>query len=117
MISILPRASLKRPSRVMSASSPMHSTWISPRYDSSQRDPEATRLPPSRDEQLLPEQVRFDDVAPGALRIVAVVSATPAHVSAIEALEAAGATSQAIMHRLPQAEVRELRVTVTGGKP
>jgi hypothetical protein len=91
--------------------------WISPRYDSADSDPEATRLALTADESFLPERVIFDDLTPGSLRIVSVVTPALAHVSDIEALEAVGASSQAITRRLPHAEVRELRVNVKGNTP
>lgn len=91
--------------------------WISPRYVSSERDPEATRLALTADETLLYERVIFDDVAQGSLRIVSVVTPQLTHVSDIETLEADGASSQAITQRLPHAEVRELRVMMKGDEP
>ena len=91
--------------------------WIAPRYASADSDPEAVRLALTADETWLPDRVVFEDVAPGALRIVSVVTPALAHVSEIEALEAVGASSQAIMQRLQHAEVRELRVIVKGEQP
>lgn len=86
--------------------------WISPPYRSAREDPVATRLPVGHEERLLPQRVVFDGVANGQLRIVAVVTTTPSHVSDIESLEVVGANAHAIMQRLPRAEVREWVVEV-----
>lgn len=91
--------------------------WIAPRYASAEGDPEAVRLALTSAETWLRDRVVFDELAPGALRIVSVVTPALTHVSDIEALEAVGASSQAIMQRLPHAEVRELRVIVKGDRP
>lgn len=86
--------------------------WISPPYLAAREDPLATRLAVGHDERLLPELVVFEGVATGRLRIVAVVTPVPSHVSDIESLEAVGANTSAIMQRLPHAEVREWVVEV-----
>jgi hypothetical protein len=95
--------------------------WISPAYLSAREDPLATRLPVGADERLLPQRVVFENLAPGRLRIVAVMTTSPSHVSDIEALEAEGANTPAIMRRLPGAEVREWGIQVRdargGGEP
>jgi hypothetical protein len=91
--------------------------WISPRYSDAQSDPLATVLPVSADERVLPTTVVFDDVATGALRVIAVISAAPSHVSDIESLAATSLNPRDITRRLPEAEVREtvLRVDASEG--
>jgi hypothetical protein len=91
--------------------------WISPRYSDAKSDPLATVLPVSADERVLPTTVVFDDVAAGALRVIAVISAVPSHVSDIESLAATSLNPRDITRRLPEAEVREtvLRVDALEG--
>jgi hypothetical protein len=93
--------------------------WVSPRFSDAREDPAATLLPTASSEQLLSTTVVFDDLAPGMLRVFTVLSATPMHVSDIEALasNANGFDPRDITRRLPQAEVREtaLRVVLDRG--
>jgi hypothetical protein len=91
--------------------------WISPRYSDAREDPLATELPVTLDERVLPTSVVFEDVAPGALRVITLISAAPMHVSDIEALATTGLNPRDITRRLPHAEVREtvLRVVALEG--
>jgi hypothetical protein len=99
----------------LDAKSTVH--WISPRYSDAREDPPATELPATLDERVLPTTVVFEDVAPGALRVITVISTAPTHVSDIEGLAATGLNPRDITRRLPHAEVREtvLRVAASEG--
>lgn len=90
--------------------------WISPRYSDAREDPLATELPATLDERVLPITVVFEDVAPGALRVISVISAAPTHVSDIEGLAATGLNPRDITRRLPHAEVRETVLRVAASK-
>jgi anti-sigma factor RsiW len=86
--------------------------WIAPAYTSAGSDPEAAPIAPSVDERLLPSAAVFDDLQAGPLRVVAVISRTPWHVSDIEALSPAQLTPQGLEKRFPRAEVRQLSLEV-----
>lgn len=85
--------------------------WISPPYVSAQGDPASTTLAETADERVLGTTAVFDDLADGPLRIVAVITPTPAHVSDVEDL-GADVTAGRLARRLPGAEVRETLVEV-----
>jgi hypothetical protein len=87
--------------------------WIAPEFNEPGADPEALHIGPLRDERLLSTQVVFDDLAPGALRVVTLVSSEPSHVSQVEALSPGELGSAALSQRFPRAEVREITLMVT----
>lgn len=87
--------------------------WISPEYTRAGSDPRATRIAPARTEQLLPTAAVFDDLAPGPLRVVAVITREPTRVSAIEALSAVELGSERLMARFPRAEIRQFQFYVS----
>jgi hypothetical protein len=87
--------------------------WIAPEFKEPGSDPEALHIVPLRDERLLSTQVVFDDLAPGPLRIVTLVSSEPSHVSQVEALSPSELGSATLSQRFPHAEAREVTVTVT----
>jgi hypothetical protein len=92
------------------AASAVH--WIAPEYVSAGSNPAAAPIAPSLAEQLLPSVAVFDDLAPGPLQVVAVISRTPLHVSDIEALPAAELNSKALQKRFSRAEVRQFSLEV-----
>jgi Putative zinc-finger len=81
--------------------------WISPEYVRLGDDPVATPLPVTTTERVLETSAVLEDVPPGRLRIVAVVTPSPAHVSDIESLPGDELTSDGIVRRLHGASVRE----------
>lgn len=85
--------------------------WISPPYVSPQDDPVSTTLLRTADERVLGTTAVFDDLAAGPLRIVAVITPSPAHVSDVETL-GADVTPGRLARRLPGAEVRETLLEV-----
>ena len=87
--------------------------WIAPEFNEPGSNPEALHIVPLRDERLLSTQVVFDDLAPGPLRIVTLVSSEPSHVSQVEALSPSELGSATLSQRFPRAEAREVTVTVT----
>ncbi len=92
--------------------------WISPQYERAGTDPAATPLPVTGTERLLETAALLEDAPSGPLRMVAVVTETPAHVSDIESLPGADLDANGIARRLPGASVRETTVelrAVEGG--
>lgn len=86
--------------------------WIAPEFSTPGTDPQAVLLAPARAEQLLPSAVAFDDLAPGALRVVAVISKEPTRVSEVEALPARELSAEGLMKRFPRAEIRQYALEV-----
>ncbi|HEY6077996.1 MAG TPA: zf-HC2 domain-containing protein [Polyangiaceae bacterium] len=86
--------------------------WIAPEFTSAGSDPQAATVAPSKQEQLLPSAVVFDELSPGPLRVVAVISHAPLHVSDIEATPASQLATEQLMRRFPRAEVRQFLLEV-----
>jgi hypothetical protein len=86
--------------------------WIAPEYTSAGSNPEAFPIAPARAERLLPSSAVFDDLALGGLRVVALISKTPLHVSDIEALPPGELSAEALRKRFSGAEVREFSLDV-----
>jgi hypothetical protein len=55
----------------------------------------------------------FDDLAPGPLRVVAVITAMPTHVSEVEKLSASQLSDSGLLVRFPRAEIRQIPLQVT----
>ncbi len=91
--------------------------WIAPEYTLPGSNPPALSVAPSVEERLLPTAAVFDDLAPGALRVVVVLSSEPASVADVEALTAEQLGSRSLTQRFPRAEVRELVLQVSPGAP
>lgn len=87
--------------------------WITPQFTEPGSDPEATPIKTSAQERLLASSVVFDDLAPGPLRVVAVITAKPMRVSQIERLSVAELSSERWLRRFPQAEIRQVTLHVT----
>jgi hypothetical protein len=87
--------------------------WIAPEFTRPGQDPSAVDVSPTRDERLLPSAVAFDDLSPGALRVVALISPKPLRVSEIESLPAAELDGAGLMRRFAEAEIRQLQIDVT----
>lgn len=85
--------------------------WIAPAFTSAGSDPAAYAVRPSQTEQPLPSAVAFEDLAVGALRIVAVIAPTPLHVSDIEKLTPQELSTD-LAQRFPRAVVRQVVVEV-----
>jgi hypothetical protein len=86
--------------------------WIAPEYTSATANPGAFPIAPSSAERLLPSSVVFDDLSPGDLRLVALISKTQLHVSDVEALTPSELGAAALRQRFAGAEVREFSVDV-----
>jgi hypothetical protein len=86
--------------------------WISPEYTRRETNPVSTVLPVSTEEQALGTTAVLADVPPGPLRIVAVITATPAHVSDVESLEGLELNAFRLVRQIPGADVRETVVEV-----
>lgn len=86
--------------------------WIAPEYTSTGSNPEAFPIAPTNTERLLPSSAVFDDLAPGGLRVVALLTKTPLHVSDIEALAPGELGAPALRRRFVAAEVREFLLDV-----
>ena len=86
--------------------------WISPKFSRSDDDPASTTLATSISEKLLDATVVFDDVSAGPLRVIAVITSAPAHVSDVESLSGTDVSAARLTHRLSGAEVRETIVDV-----
>lgn len=88
--------------------------WITPRYTQAGQDPAATELVSSPSERVLPTSVVFDDLAPGPVRIVTIISPAIVRVSRVESLTAPELGSASLAQRFIGAEVREIVVYVSG---
>jgi|HubBroStandDraft_1064217.scaffolds.fasta_scaffold17456_3 putative zinc finger protein len=88
--------------------------WISPPYSRPEDNPASTRLQPTVNERMLNTTAVLEDVPPGALRIVAVITPSPAHVSDVETLDGSDLSAARLMVQLPGAEVRETLLAVGG---
>jgi hypothetical protein len=86
--------------------------WISPSYTRPGEDPASTILTVSVGERILESTAVFDDVGAGALRVVAVITPAPAHVSDVESLAGTDLSAIRLTRRIPGAEVRETIVDV-----
>lgn len=91
--------------------------WIAPEFTAPGSNPEAATIAASRGERLLPSAAAFDDLAPGPLRVVAVITAEPTHVSDVEALSASQLDDAGLLARFPQAEIRQILLQVGGPTP
>jgi hypothetical protein len=87
--------------------------WIAPEFTLPGQDPPAVDISPTRDERLLPSAVAFDDLSPGAVRVVALISPKPLRVSEIESIPAAELDGVGLMRRFAEAEIRQLQIDVT----
>jgi hypothetical protein len=87
--------------------------WIAPEFTAPGSDPEATSIAAATGERLLPSAAVFDDLAPGPLRVVAVITATPTHVSEVETLSASQLSDSGLLERFPRAEIRQIPLHVT----
>ncbi|MDF3067393.1 MAG: hypothetical protein K0R38_2994 [Polyangiaceae bacterium] len=86
--------------------------WIAPEYTTEGENPEAAPVASSEAERLLPSVAVFDDLAPGMLRVVAVLSRTPLRVWDVESLPPSELSAEKLLQRLPRAEVRQFLLEV-----
>ena len=86
--------------------------WIAPEFTVPGSNPQATIVPPSAGERLLPSSVVFDDLAPGPLRIVAVIASEPLRVLEVDTLSGGELESERLMKRFPRAEIRQFQLEV-----
>jgi Sigma-70 region 2 len=90
--------------------------WIAPRYTRAEENPMARVLPPSLRQDVLDTSVVFDDLSPGTLRLVAVVSPAPVHVAGVETLDVRELDEDRLGSHFPQGtDVRQTIVEVRGG--
>ncbi len=90
-----------------------HVHWITPEFTRVGSDPLATTIAPSRTERLLKSAAVFDDLAPGPLRVVALVTREPKRVSEIEKLSPQALSKEGLSRRFPGASVREFALEVS----
>jgi hypothetical protein len=86
--------------------------WIAPEFTLPDQNPEAVNVVPAKDEKLLPSAVAFDDLSPGTVRVVALISPKPLRVSEVESLPAAELDGAGLMRRFADAEIRQLQLDV-----
>jgi hypothetical protein len=81
--------------------------WIAPAYTSAGTNPKSVAIAPAGVERPLPTAAEFDDLVPGTLRIVAVITREPRFVSDIETLPPAELSLERLRRRFARGEVRE----------
>lgn len=86
--------------------------WIAPEYTTAGENPEAAAIASATGERMLPSVAVFDDLSRGPLRVVAVLSRSPLHVSDVDALPASELSAEKLLERLPGAEVRQFLLEV-----
>jgi hypothetical protein len=86
--------------------------WLAPEFTVAGTDPAAVPIPPSTDEWLLPSSASFDDLAPGPVRVIALITPQPTHVSGVESLPADQLGVDALTQRFPRAEIRQVLIYV-----
>jgi hypothetical protein len=87
--------------------------WIAPEFTRVGSDPLATTIAPSRTERLLKTAAVFDDLAPGRLRVVALITREPRRVSEIEKLSPQALNKEGLSRRFAGASVREFAIEVS----
>jgi Putative zinc-finger len=87
--------------------------WIAPAYTVLGTDPQAAPVAPGARERLLPSSATFDGLAPGPLRVIAVITREATHVSSVERLPVTELTADGLLKRFPRAEVRQFLLEVT----
>jgi hypothetical protein len=85
--------------------------WLAPAYTVLGTDPAAIEIPQFGD-QLLGSAAVFDDLAPGALKVVAVLGRDAMRVSQVESLAGAELEPDGIRKRFPGATLREFSLNV-----
>lgn len=86
--------------------------WLYPAYVNAHDDPTSVRLDRAERERLFTSSVVLDAPAKGPLRLVAVVTTAPLHVSNIETRAPSALTLQALAKDFPRASISEIRVVV-----
>jgi hypothetical protein len=91
--------------------------WLYPGYHDARTNPQALRLEGSVAQRALPESVILEQVPPGPLRLVTVLTRSPLHVSDVEAAAPADRSPEALRRRWPEARVDELVVRYAAPPP
>lgn len=86
--------------------------WLYPAYLDAASDPSGLALRPTAHETALSDTVVLDRPAPGPLRLITMISATPRSVSTIERLSPAELQPAALASRFPDDVIRELVINV-----
>lgn len=86
--------------------------WLFPAYEKPGDDPASVELAPSSAERPLPQAAVLDRPAPGPMRLVALVTERPLHVSDIESLPPEALTQEAIKARFSGASIEAWLVNV-----
>jgi anti-sigma factor RsiW len=86
--------------------------WIAPEFTVPGSNPQAAVIDSSDSERLLPSAAVFDDLAPGPLRIAAVIAREPMRVLEVDALSGAELATERLMARFPRAEIRQFQLEV-----
>jgi hypothetical protein len=89
--------------------------WLYPAHLDAGQDPEAVRLEGAVARQAMAESVILQDVAPGPLSLVTVLSRQPRRVSDVEGVPPEARTAGALRARWPDARVDDLVVLPAAG--
>ncbi len=81
--------------------------WLAPQFTVPGSDPEAATIAALPTERLLETSVVFDDLAPGPLLVVALITREPTQVSEIESLTVEQLSGGGLTRRFPHAEIRQ----------
>jgi hypothetical protein len=87
--------------------------WIAPEYTAAGTDPLSLSIAPAPVQRPLPTAAVFDDLAPGTLRVVAVITREPRRVSEIDGLPPAELAFELLKKRFGTGEVRQVVLFVT----
>lgn len=86
--------------------------WLYPAYESAGTDPASVPLPPTRGRDVsMGTGVSFDDMSPGRLSVISLLSRAPLRLSTIEARAALGI--EALRRDFPDADVTSIDVQVS----
>ncbi|HVH46066.1 MAG TPA: zf-HC2 domain-containing protein [Labilithrix sp.] len=89
--------------------------WLYPAFEAAGTDPASAPLPPTEGrEALMGTGAWFDDLSPGRLSIVTILSREPLHVSRIEGRAALGLGVEALRREFANSEVTSIDVFVAG---
>ena len=86
--------------------------WLYPAFVDRGADPGSVLLPKAVSPQLFPDSVAFDDLPPGALRVITILSREPLRASSVEQLSAADRSLDRLRARWADAVIDELALRV-----
>ncbi len=86
--------------------------WAYPGFEDARADPASVRLEALQIQRVLPDSVIFENLPPGPLDLVTLVSREPLHVSRIEPLPAPELSVSRLRARFPVARIEDLPLRV-----